>query len=213
MARIPSFLRALAAITLCVSVAAVPAPALAQDNLEEARLRKIEAEIRALQRKVFPGGDTRYFEPEIAAGETARTTTTTPSTTAVTDILARLDALEAQLQRLTARTEENSKIRNIVRRRQTASSGPKGVSDFRRTIDEPSICFIRHATAFLQRCDSHPWVDIVDTDAVGSKVHSRTTRDVVNSRFAATVCPEGGEALFSIHGRNGNDRGACLYSG
>lgn len=108
MARIPSFLRALAAITLCVSVAAVPAPALAQDNLEEARLRKIEAEIRALQRKVFPGGDTRYFEPEIAAGETARTTTTTPSTTAVTDILARLDALEAQLQRLTARTEENS---------------------------------------------------------------------------------------------------------
>lgn len=107
MTRIPSILKGLAGAGLFMSVVAVPAPTFAQDNLEEARLRKIEAEVRALQRKVFPGGDDRFFEPQISPGETTRTTTT-PSTTAVTDILVRLDAMEAQLQRLTARSEENS---------------------------------------------------------------------------------------------------------
>lgn len=102
-----SILRGLAGASLFVSVLAVPATVIAQDNLEEARLRKIEAEIRALQRKVFPGGDARFFEPQISPAEQQRATTA-PSTTAVTDILVRLDALEAQLQRLTARSEENS---------------------------------------------------------------------------------------------------------
>jgi TolA-binding protein len=86
----------------------VAIPAYGQDGATDARLTKAEAEIRALQRKVFPGADGKYFEPEIAAGRPAATGTTPPSTTAVTDILARLDALEAQLQRLTAQTEENT---------------------------------------------------------------------------------------------------------
>ncbi len=88
-------------------VATTPVPALAQEN-SEARLRKIEAEIRALQRTVFPGGDGRFFEPQITPGTTPSTgSTTNTSTTAVTDILARLDAMELQLQRLTALSEEN----------------------------------------------------------------------------------------------------------
>ncbi len=90
-------------------VATTPIPAIAQDD-SEARLRRAEAEIRALQRAVFPGGEGRFFEPQISTGSTANgvTSTSAPSTTAVTDILARLDALETQLQRLTALTEENT---------------------------------------------------------------------------------------------------------
>lgn len=84
------------------------APAAAQDSGAEARLRKIESEVRALQRKVFPGSDGKFFEPEIAAAQPTAGTAARPSTTAVTDILARLDALEAQLARLTSQTEENS---------------------------------------------------------------------------------------------------------
>ena len=85
-----------------------PAPAFAQEN-SEARLRKIEAEIRALQRNVFPGGDGRYFEPQIASeGAAPAQRQGAPSTTAVTDILARLDAIEAQMQQLTARSEEST---------------------------------------------------------------------------------------------------------
>ena len=96
----------LMAITLGAGMPA--APAAAQDD---ARLRRLEAEIRALQRAVFPGGDGRYFTPEV---DTSQPQTpppiqpAAPSGGAVTDILVRLDALEAQLARLTARSEENA---------------------------------------------------------------------------------------------------------
>ncbi|WP_299196709.1 tetratricopeptide repeat protein [uncultured Erythrobacter sp.] len=100
---------ALGALVCAAVVATSPVPAAAQDN-SEARLRRAEAEIRALQRAVFPGGDGRFFEPQITSdgAPSSTVTTRTPSTTAVTDILARLDAIETQLQRLTALTEENT---------------------------------------------------------------------------------------------------------
>ncbi|HWK41791.1 MAG TPA: hypothetical protein VNR60_07655 [Croceibacterium sp.] len=86
----------------------LPAPLAAQD---EARLRKIESELRALQRAVFPGGDGRYFTPEVDTSQPQQPQNPTvgiPSTSALTDVLARLDALEGQLAQLTARTEENA---------------------------------------------------------------------------------------------------------
>lgn len=98
----------LAAVALAGTLA-VASPAAAQS--EEARLRKIEAEIRALQRTVFPDGDNRYFTPEVVTPngqQQGQSPVGTPSETAVTDILARLDALEAQIARLTARSEENA---------------------------------------------------------------------------------------------------------
>lgn len=91
---------------------ALPAAAQETPAAAEARLRKIEAEVRALQRKVFPGGDGKYFEPQIAPGTQGTAPATiqsgVPAATAVTDILVRVDALEAQLQRLTARSEEQA---------------------------------------------------------------------------------------------------------
>ncbi|MGB7373847.1 tetratricopeptide repeat protein [Pontixanthobacter sp.] len=90
------------------AVAGTGIPALAQSTGEEARLRKLESEVRALQRQVFPGGDGRYFEPQISSAPAANGANTAPSTTAVTDILIRLDAMEAQIASLTAQTEVNS---------------------------------------------------------------------------------------------------------
>ena len=84
---------------IAMALIATSMPLAAQDG-EEARIRKLESEVRALQRKVFPGGDGRYFEPQITAPTS--TASPAPSTTAVTDILARLDALESQLHRLTS---------------------------------------------------------------------------------------------------------------
>jgi TolA-binding protein len=91
-----------------IAAATLPTVAAAQDD--EARLRRLEAEIRALQRTVFPGGDGRYFTPEVdtSQGQQRTQPVGTPSNSAVTDILARLDALEAQLARMTAREEENA---------------------------------------------------------------------------------------------------------
>lgn len=107
-------MRAVAA--LAVPLAVVPAmtvPALAQDT-SEARLRRIEGELRALQRKVFPGGDGKFFTPEITAAQAPAGTLGTPATTPVTDILARMDSLEAQIARLTAQTEQNGNRLNQI---------------------------------------------------------------------------------------------------
>ena len=104
-----SISRALAGPLAVIAAGMAMTPAVAQDAGTEARLKKAEAEIRALQRKVFPGGDGKFFEPQISSAQpTGTTTTSAPSTTAVTDILARLDAMEAQIARLTAQTEENT---------------------------------------------------------------------------------------------------------
>ena len=109
MASIARITRFLTVGAGALAVLAAPVPAFAQDNNDEARLRKLEAEVRALQRRVFPGSEGRYFEPEITGQPRQNAATVaTPSTTAVTDILSRLDALESQIQRLTSQYEEGS---------------------------------------------------------------------------------------------------------
>ena len=110
--------RALGLGGIALALVATSMPAAAQDN-SDARIRKLESEVRALQRKVFPGADGRFFEPEISAPATTTqpATTTAPSTTAVTDILARLDALENQLQRLTAQYEVGSNALRLLEER------------------------------------------------------------------------------------------------
>lgn len=104
----PKVIRTILGGLALIAVTGTSMPAMAQDSSGEARIRKLEAEVRALQRRVFPGGDGRFFEPQVSSAGSQGGTVSTPSTTAVTDILARLDALEAQLQALTAQTEINT---------------------------------------------------------------------------------------------------------
>ncbi len=93
---------------LAIAAMLLPASgAMAQRSDTEIRVEKLEKEMRAVQRKVFPGGSERYFEPEIRAPERTAETRGTSADTAVADLLARVDALEAQLAALTAQTEEN----------------------------------------------------------------------------------------------------------
>lgn len=94
---------------MALAMAAPTIPVLAQDSQADARLRRIEAEVKALQRQVFPGGDGKYFSPEITPGTPAAAAQpATPSTTPVTDLLARMEAVEAQIARLTAQVEDSS---------------------------------------------------------------------------------------------------------
>ncbi|WP_245804654.1 tetratricopeptide repeat protein [Erythrobacter tepidarius] len=120
-------LRIMRMMLAAAALGTLPVAAGAQDAAgQEARLRKIEAEVRALQRKVFPGGDGRFFEPQIAPGTTAPANggqvmgVIPPATTAVSDILVRLDALETQLQSLTARSEEQANTLAQLERRLAA---------------------------------------------------------------------------------------------
>ncbi len=83
-------------------------PQAASAQVDE-RLERMETQLRALQRAVFPGGDQRFFEPEITPGtpSAGARQVGTPSASALTDVLTRLDAIEVQLARLTAATEVN----------------------------------------------------------------------------------------------------------
>ena len=82
------------------------APAEAQQAALDKRVERLEKEMRAVQRSVFPGGSPAFFEGEIApdnvAGERAR------SAAPVIDLTARVDALESQLQTLTGQSEQNA---------------------------------------------------------------------------------------------------------
>ena len=46
-----------------LALLALPAPALAQDSNDETRLRKLESEVRALQRRVFPAATGAISNP------------------------------------------------------------------------------------------------------------------------------------------------------
>jgi TolA-binding protein len=91
-------------------MAAAAMPALAQPTPSpDKRIQKLEQEMRAVQRKVFPGaGRQAIIEPEIGAQQAPATPAGLPAASAVADLTARIDALESQLARLTGQAEENA---------------------------------------------------------------------------------------------------------
>ena len=82
---------------------ALSVPAFAQDASIDGRVGKLEKEMRAVQRQVFPNGAGKFVEPEIQS-ETAPKPMA-ESTTATADLTARVDALESQLATLTGQVE------------------------------------------------------------------------------------------------------------
>jgi TolA-binding protein len=117
-----------------ILLAGVAAPATAQSDRAERRLEKVEAELRALQRKVFPTGRQATVEPEIGpAAAAAEPTNGVPAGTAVADMAARIDALEAQLARLTGQAEENG---NSLRQLSEAMARLKTDTDARLAAAE-----------------------------------------------------------------------------
>ena len=94
-------------ITILLTSLLISTPASAQNANVDKRVERLEQELRAIQRKVFPGGSSRYFEPEITGESGPAPSTATVTTSAVTDLMARVDALEASLATLTGQVEEN----------------------------------------------------------------------------------------------------------
>lgn len=104
-------------ILTALATAALPAaPLLAQQQSGvEGRVSKLEKEMKAVQRKVFPGGSTQYFEPEITPPQASPAPAPgTPASSPVADLTARVDALESQLATLTGQAEQNAfKLRQL----------------------------------------------------------------------------------------------------
>ena len=83
---------------------AATAPLAAQTADLSGRVGKLEKEMRAVQRKVFPGGAP--LEPEIAPAPAPVAPVGNPASNPVIDLTARVDALEAQIRTITGQAEQ-----------------------------------------------------------------------------------------------------------
>lgn len=98
-------------------------PAASQDANVEGRVVKLEKEMRSVQREVFPNGAGKFFEPEIRPGD-PKAPTTNASSTAVADLLARVDSLESQLATLTGQVEQQgNSMRSVEARLKSLEAG------------------------------------------------------------------------------------------
>lgn len=81
----------------------------------EGRVDKIEREMRAVQRKVFPGGSGMTVEPQITGPAPGPVVAPgSPASEVITDLTARVGALESQMAELTGQSEQNGyKIRQL----------------------------------------------------------------------------------------------------
>ncbi|MBB3927629.1 TolA-binding protein [Sphingobium jiangsuense] len=105
-------------ITALASVALIALPALntawaADSTPVETRVDRLEKEMRAVQRKVFPAGVP--VQPDIVTQPTV--SEAVPSSTPVSDLMARVTSLEGQLASITGQVEQNSyKLRQLEER-------------------------------------------------------------------------------------------------
>jgi TolA-binding protein len=101
-------------VVATILLAGCAVPALAQGQPAEKRIGKLEQEMRAVQRKVFPSGAGAIVEPEIPAAAAQVQSMGVPAGSAVSDLTARVDALEAQLAALTGQIEQSGfRVRQV----------------------------------------------------------------------------------------------------
>lgn len=81
-----------------------PQAAHAQTAIE-GRVGRLESEMRAVQRKVFPGGSGQYVQPDINPPPESTAIPGSPSGTPVADLDARVSALESQIGIMTGQIE------------------------------------------------------------------------------------------------------------
>lgn len=122
---------ATSAVLLAMAAPAIVQPAAAQNAPVEIRVDRLEKEMRAVQRKVFPAGTP--IEAEITRPTTPTVAPGSPASTPIADLTARVGALESQLASITGQVEENSyKLRQL----ETAFTKYKAENDAR--LAEPA---------------------------------------------------------------------------
>ena len=93
------------ALAALLVTAGLPAFAAEPGTLDQ-RVDRVEKQLKAVQRKVFPGGDAAFQAPEISRSET-QVTVGSPASTPLNDLTARLDALEKSVAQLTGQVEQD----------------------------------------------------------------------------------------------------------
>ena len=107
-------LNTLAILLGTAALPVLPATAQSRDASVGVRVDRLEGQMRAVQRKVFPSANGKLIQPEITGAETTSSPIGTPADTPVTDLTARVNALESQLSTMTGQIEQNQfKLRQI----------------------------------------------------------------------------------------------------
>ncbi len=104
------FLNKSAAMAVVLAgMASIAMPVVAQTSRDgiEGRVDRLEREMRAVQRKVFPGGAGQTVEPQITAPDRSGPAPGIPASGVVSDLTARVSALESQQSVLTGQIEQN----------------------------------------------------------------------------------------------------------
>lgn len=91
--------------SIAALLAFVGAPASAQSDLS-GRVGKLEGEMRAVQRKVFPGGGGQLIQPDVVAPIATPDAPGAPASSAVVDLTARVTSLEQQMAAMTGQIEQ-----------------------------------------------------------------------------------------------------------
>lgn len=81
--------------------------ALAQSKSVDSRVDRLEQEMRAVQRKVFPGANGAVVAPEVTPTVAPSVVTGSAASLPIADLTARIGAIEAQLAQITGQAEEN----------------------------------------------------------------------------------------------------------
>lgn len=89
------------------------------------RVTVLESQMRAVQRQVFPGGDKRFFAPEVTPEPQAEMPAPgSPATSPLVDLTQRVTALETQQRALTGQVEElQFKLRQMEAAMQKLEAG------------------------------------------------------------------------------------------
>lgn len=126
---------------LIILTLGLPAP-LAAQAVDVAKLDRrvgtLESEMRAVQRKLFPGANPRMFAPETPAQAppAAPAPEANPATGVLTDLTGRVESLEATLKGLTGQIEA---IEYKLRQLEDAQRRMKGDVEFRlNALEKPA---------------------------------------------------------------------------
>jgi TolA-binding protein len=152
-------MRILMTSTAMVAAFLVNGAAHAQTGAIEGRVDRLEREMRAVQRKVFPGGAGQTVEPQITA-ERDTVVPGTPSGTPLTDLTQRVGSLEEQVRSLTGQVEQGQ-----YRLRQLEDA----FNAYKRSADARLKALEETAASVTPREPAGPAVDVIDVPAAPSR--------------------------------------------
>jgi TolA-binding protein len=146
----------------------------AQAQNVEGRVGKLESEMRAVQRKVFPGGAGQMLQPEVRAPQSEQGPGPgSPATSALADVNQRVTSLEQQMTSLTEQIEQNQ---NRTRQLQDAFDNYRRSNDARVKMLEAGPAPIAAGGP-------------VESDETSSSPARPSTRPETASRPAAAPAP------------------------